>query len=647
MKRPFPAYKGDQPYVFVSYAHDDAELVYQEIVRLREVGFNIWYDEGISPGATWRDEVALALTQCKIFLYFITPRSVASSNCLKEVNFSLSRERKILAVHLEPTELPLGLELSLSDMQAIIKPELGEQAYRTKMTDALRDLMPRVTTLIDLPKADPAKESPDQKSIAVLPLVNRNLDAADDYLSDGIAEELINGLSKIEGLKVASQMASFRFKNQDLDPKSIGNALGVGSILSGSMQRAGNRIRINVRLDSMDDGAMLWSNRYDGEMDDIFDLQDDVARQVVDALKVELGIDAPDQLVDIGTRNVEAYNAYLLGKHLQLQRTRRSHIQAKEQFEIALRLDPNFEEANLQAALNLYFARGFDPAFSHEAAERFERAAAAGLLNRPLESFVRELFPQRSPAPLELAQEAVDKLRARDQEWLEFSYWQIADVLTDVGALRGALAFFQRFKELGQHQLGDIDRLDAWEAFIYSALGDFDRAIDLYTAQIELIPDDPILVGERLLLYSRTGQYEKAEVELEKVNEIWPRNFPQFYHLYWRREIDAARAYFAWLGKRANLGQMFKFWGFALTGDLEQGIDHLEGLLETNLAILVRVNTQRVLPTSIVEEVERHPRYQALLKRHGVDDDARQQVLDLVNGASDLTGIQVSLDEAY
>ena len=103
MERPFQAYKGEDPYVFVCYAHDDAALVYPELVRLKEHGFNIWYDEGISPGHTWRDEVALALTQCKVFLYFVTPRSVASSNCLKEVNFCLSRERRILAVHLERT----------------------------------------------------------------------------------------------------------------------------------------------------------------------------------------------------------------------------------------------------------------------------------------------------------------------------------------------------------------------------------------------------------------------------------------------------------------------------------------------------------------------------------------------------------------
>ncbi|MCZ6774144.1 MAG: TIR domain-containing protein, partial [Proteobacteria bacterium] len=76
MKRPVPAYQGDDPYVFVSYAHEDAELVYPEIARLYAEGFNIWYDEGIGPGWTWRDEVALALTQCKVFHYFVTVRSV-------------------------------------------------------------------------------------------------------------------------------------------------------------------------------------------------------------------------------------------------------------------------------------------------------------------------------------------------------------------------------------------------------------------------------------------------------------------------------------------------------------------------------------------------------------------------------------------
>ena len=181
---------------------------------------------------------------------------------------------------------------------------------------------------------------------------------------------------------------------------------------------------------------------------------------------------------------------------------------------------------------------------------------------------------------------------------------------------------------------------------IWASLGDFDHAIEAWSQRIALEPDDPMNVGERLLLYCRTGQNEKAEAELEKVNKVWPRNFPQFYYLYWRREMDAAKAYFAWLGKRVNLDWIYKVWGFALVGDIEQSLDHLEDGTSAGAA-LVHVHCRRVLPTSIVEEIERHPRYRALLTRVGIDDDARRHVLELVNSASDLTGIQVSLDEAY
>ncbi|MCZ6869687.1 MAG: toll/interleukin-1 receptor domain-containing protein, partial [Gammaproteobacteria bacterium] len=90
MERPFPAYQGDAAYIFVSYAHADAEAVYPELVRLREQGFNIWYDEGISPGSSWREELATAINDCALFLMFITPRSVKSEPCQKEVNFAES-----------------------------------------------------------------------------------------------------------------------------------------------------------------------------------------------------------------------------------------------------------------------------------------------------------------------------------------------------------------------------------------------------------------------------------------------------------------------------------------------------------------------------------------------------------------------------
>ncbi|MFB3105294.1 MAG: CadC-family transcriptional regulator, partial [Pseudomonadales bacterium] len=134
-----------------------------------------------------------------------------------------------------------------------------------------------------IPKAKSA-----EKSIAVLPLLSRSNDPENEYLCDGISEELINGLSQLSNLRVASQMSSFAYKNQYVELQVMGEKLGVGTILSGSVQKSGTRLRINLRLDDVKNGNTLWSQRFDRELADIFELQDDITRQVINALKVEL-----------------------------------------------------------------------------------------------------------------------------------------------------------------------------------------------------------------------------------------------------------------------------------------------------------------------------------------------------------------------
>jgi pimeloyl-ACP methyl ester carboxylesterase len=141
MERPFQAYSGTDPYIFVSYAHKDSSFVYPEITYLKDQGFNIWYDEGIEPGSVWREEIAHALTECQVFLFFITPESTRSSHCLKEVNFALGRDRQVLCVHVQATHLPDALDLSLSDRQAIIRSDYGLGDYREKLSTSLRNLL--------------------------------------------------------------------------------------------------------------------------------------------------------------------------------------------------------------------------------------------------------------------------------------------------------------------------------------------------------------------------------------------------------------------------------------------------------------------------------------------------------------------------
>ncbi len=138
MERPYPAYRGDQPYIFVCYSHADNELVYPELVRLKAQGCNIWYDEGITPGEEWTQELAEAIEGATHFLYYVTPGSVASKYCRNEVGYAVTNNKQLIAVHLEPTQLTKGLQLSTGATQAILRYELSQQDYSEKLRAVLQ-----------------------------------------------------------------------------------------------------------------------------------------------------------------------------------------------------------------------------------------------------------------------------------------------------------------------------------------------------------------------------------------------------------------------------------------------------------------------------------------------------------------------------
>ena len=133
---PYPAYRGNEPYVFISYAHDDKDKVFAEIKRFNEAGFHVWYDEGISPGNEWTDEIADALERCCVFVVMITPVSAPRKNVLNEINFALDENKPFLAIHLEKTELKGGLKLRTGSTQAILKYNMTEEEYEYKYIEA-------------------------------------------------------------------------------------------------------------------------------------------------------------------------------------------------------------------------------------------------------------------------------------------------------------------------------------------------------------------------------------------------------------------------------------------------------------------------------------------------------------------------------
>ncbi|HYN80402.1 MAG TPA: hypothetical protein VES88_02795 [Gemmatimonadaceae bacterium] len=156
-------------------------------------------------------------------------------------------------------------------------------------------------------------------SIAVLPFVNMSADPENEYFCDGLAEELLNTLAKIDDLKVAARTSAFSFKGKSVKVGEIGRVLNASTILEGSVRKSGNRMRIMVQLVNAADGYHLWSERYDREVQDIFEVQDEITLAVVDALKLKLLGDEKVEVLKRYTRNAEAYQLYLQRAFLLFQ----------------------------------------------------------------------------------------------------------------------------------------------------------------------------------------------------------------------------------------------------------------------------------------------------------------------------------------
>jgi TolB-like protein/Tfp pilus assembly protein PilF/predicted Ser/Thr protein kinase len=194
-----------------------------------------------------------------------------------------------------------------------------------------------------LAQRQPARRS--APSIAVLPFVNMSADPENEYFCDGLAEELLNALAKIDGLRVAARTSAFSFKGRETDVREIGRKLNVSSVLEGSVRKVGDRVRITVQLVSVADGYHLWSERYDRRMEDIFDVQDEISLAIVEALKVKLLGSEKAAVLKRYTANTEAYQLYLKGRFFWSKRSKNGLQAAIRCFEQAIEKDARYAPA--------------------------------------------------------------------------------------------------------------------------------------------------------------------------------------------------------------------------------------------------------------------------------------------------------------
>jgi adenylate cyclase len=185
----------------------------------------------------------------------------------------------------------------------------------------------------------------DRRSIAVLPFVNMSGDLENEYFSDGIAEEILSLLTKLPALKVSSRTSSFFFKGKEVDLATLAAKLDVGTVLEGSVRRAGNRVRITVQLIDVASDSNLWAETYDRELRDVFAIQDDIAQSIVDALKVTLSPKERRAIQYVATADVQAYDDYLRGRKYFYAWNRRDSLRAIDMYERAIARDPKYAAA--------------------------------------------------------------------------------------------------------------------------------------------------------------------------------------------------------------------------------------------------------------------------------------------------------------
>jgi TolB-like protein/Flp pilus assembly protein TadD len=349
--------------VFISYSREDQDQVFELATRLRSAGVGLWIDQGsLDAAAQWGQQIVEALDAAKVMLLMISPAAVRSDNVAKEVTLISERRGTILPLHLEQTTIPPSLKYPLAGIQHIElyngDPEEKLQAVLRSLARLGVNLAPperAVTAGSARPAAEPATAAAASAesttgALAILPFENLSADPEADYFSDGLTDELFSRLSAISGIELISRWSSMQYKGQKLDPRTIGAQLGARHLVGGSVRKHLDSVRVSVQLVDVATNRQIWGSTFKGELANIFEIQEQVSQQIVEALKLKLSFSEKVSLTKRSTVNAQAFDLYLRGQELLYRLTRKSVEHAIQLFEKAIELDPRYAAAYASAA---------------------------------------------------------------------------------------------------------------------------------------------------------------------------------------------------------------------------------------------------------------------------------------------------------
>jgi len=460
------------------------------------------------------------------------------------------------------TETPKSLQALRSSVPANVEWAVSK-AMSTESTDRfntsamfaqalMSDKMSTPTDTDTLPKSAMSAA----KSVAVLPFANMSADPENEYFADGMAEEIINALSRIQSLRVASRTSSFAFKGKNEDIGEIGRKLKVSTVLEGGVRKMGNRLRITAELVNVADGYHLWSERYDRDIEDVFAIQDEISQAIVKALRVILSEGEKKAIEKKPQTNIQAYDYYLRGRQFIHQLRRRSLEYARQMFNKAIDLDPDYAlaytgVADSSSLLYTYFdARDFNLRQADKASKKaleLEPELAEAHVSRGIVTSLTHQFAE--------AEQAFEKAMKLEPKMFEAAYWYGMGLQAE-GRFEDAVKMFERastlrpedyqsahflgqaYKSLGREEEekthlrrglslmeGSLElnpddaRAANLAAGVFASLGEAEPAIKYAERSLAIDPEDPMLLYNVACMYSSLGRIDQAISCLERAVE--------------------------------------------------------------------------------------------------------------------------------
>jgi adenylate cyclase len=331
--------------IFLSYARDDLDAAKQLAEGLAQAGHEVWWDRHLHGGSRFAKEIDRALKNAEAVVVLWSEASLDSAWVQDEAAEARDSER-LVPIAIGSAKPPLGFRqfhtIDLGSWNGHGRPQALDELLDAIDSTCRSDMHQGKSTATEGDKARA------KTSICVLPFENMSGEPEQEYFSDGISEDIITDLSNVSALSVIARNTAFGFKRQNPDVKEVAQKLGVSHVLEGSVRKAGNRVRITAQLIDGAAGDHLWAARYDRDLTDIFEIQDEISKAIVDALKVKLLPQEKKAIESRGTTNVDAYNIYLMARRQWISggqgnpRREETIVRLCQQ---ATRLDPAYAQA--------------------------------------------------------------------------------------------------------------------------------------------------------------------------------------------------------------------------------------------------------------------------------------------------------------